>query len=84
MNFEYLECSPEEKQAYVEGYSAVSQFNLKSHKFLPNPYEHLGKNFDPLLWEAWEVGFNDAFDDEMKILSIIEEMSNGNENSNDD
>lgn len=75
--------SLEERQSYIEGYSAVTQFNLKSHKFLPNPYEHLGQSFDPLLWEAWEVGFNDAFEDEMKILSIIEELSNGQDKSID-
>lgn len=81
MNFEYLECSPEEKQAYVEGYSAVTQFNLKSHNFLPNPYSAFKES---LLWEAWEVGFNDAFDDEIQILGIIEGMSDGQENCLDD
>ena len=73
--------SPEERQAYVEGYSAVTQFNLKSHKFLTNPYAAFREE---LLWEAWEVGFNDAFNDEMLILSLIEEMTNGQENCNDD
>jgi hypothetical protein len=72
--------SPEERQAYVEGYSAVTQFNLKSHKFLRNPYDDINQQ---MLWEAWEIGFNDAFDDEMKILSIIEELSNDQENSSD-
>lgn len=68
--------SPKERQAYVEGYSAVTQYNLKSNKFLPNPYEFYGKEFDSLLWEAWEVGFNDAFEDEVNVTRIIEEMSN--------
>jgi len=73
--------SIEERQAYVEGYSAVNHYNLKSHKFLPNPYAAVT---EPLLWEAWEVGFNDAFDDEMNVLAIIEELTNGQENSTDD
>jgi hypothetical protein len=73
--------SVEERQAYVEGYCAVNQYNLKSHKFLPNPHSAFTEQ---LLWEAWEVGFNDAFEDEMSVLSIIEELSNGQENSNDD
>ena len=73
--------SIEERQAYVEWYCAVNQYNLKSHKFLPNPYDAFK---EPLLWEAWEVGFNDAFDDEINVLSIIEELTNGQENSNDD
>jgi hypothetical protein len=73
--------SIEERQAYVEGYSAVNHYNLKSNKFLPNPYAMFT---EPLLWEAWEVGFNDAFDDEIQVLSIIEELTNGQENSNDD
>jgi hypothetical protein len=73
--------SIEERQAYVEGYSAVNHYNLKSHKFLPNPYASVTEQ---LLWEAWEVGFNDAFDDEMNVLAIIEELTNGQENSTDD
>jgi len=64
--------SVEERQAYIEGYSAVTQFNLKSHKFLSNPYDDVKGQ---MLWEAWEVGFNDAFQDEMTVLRIIEEMS---------
>ena len=64
--------SVEERQAYIEGYSAVTQFNLKSHKFLSNPYDDVKEQ---MLWEAWEVGFNDAFQDEMTVLRIIEEMS---------
>ena len=75
--------SSEEKQAYFQGYCVVNQYNLKSHKFLPNPYAYAGFE-EPLLWEAWEVGFNDAFNDEMQILSLIGEMSDGQENSNDD
>jgi len=63
----------EERQAYVEGYSAVTQYNLKSNKFLPNPYND---KTDQFLWEAWEVGFNDAFEDEVNVTRIIEEMSN--------
>ena len=73
--------SIEERQAYVEGYSAVNHYNLKSHKFLPNPYNDIS---DQLLWEAWEVGFNDAFEDEINVYSLIEELSNGEENCNDD
>jgi len=71
----------QERQAYVEGYSAVTQYNLKSQKFLLNPYDDVKEQ---MLWEAWEVGFNDGFDDEMKVLSIIEEISDGYKNSNDD
>lgn len=73
--------SIEERQAYVEGYSIVNQFNLRSHKFPLNPYPAFK---EPLLWEAWEVGFNDAFDDEIQILGLIEEITDGEENSNDD
>jgi len=76
--------SLEERRAYVEGYSSVNQYNLKSRSFLPNPYEFLGREFDSLIWEAWEVGFNDAFGDEMQILSLIEEMTDGEENCNGD
>lgn len=61
-----------EREAYVQGYTAVNQNNLKSHKFLPNPYD---ERSEALIWEAWEVGFNDVFEDEMTILRIIEEMS---------
>ena len=50
----------DEKIAYVNGYSAVNEYNLRTHKFLPNPYSDKA---EPLLWEAWEVGFNDAFED---------------------
>jgi hypothetical protein len=61
-----------ERETYVQGYAAVNQHNLKSNKFLPNPYSEVT---EALLWEAWEVGFNDAFQDEMVVLRIIEEMS---------
>mgnify|MGYP006292049981 CR=1 FL=1 len=59
-----MEVSLDEKIAYVNGYSSVNEFNLKTNKFLPNPYN---ENKEPLLWEAWEVGFNDAFDDTLEL-----------------
>ena len=66
--------SSEERRAYVEGYSVVNQFNLKSHWQATEVPLNLYDAFkEPLLWEAWEVGFNDAFDDQMQILSLIEE-----------
>jgi hypothetical protein len=65
-----MEVSLDEKIAYVNGYSAVNELNLKTNKFLPNPYNEFK---EPLLWEAWEVGFNDAFEDVMETENETEE-----------
>ena len=64
----------EERQAYVQGYAAVNKHNVKFHSFLPNPYSEVT---EALLWEAWEVGFNDAFEDEVMVVRLIEGMHNG-------
>jgi hypothetical protein len=72
--------SSEEREAYIHGYDAVGHGNFKLDLFPRNPYDNVAES---LLWEAWEVGFNDSFEDEIKILRIIEELSNGQENSTD-
>lgn len=52
-----------EKEAYCYGYASVDYGVFELDIFPNNPY----CNFrETLLWEAWEVGFNDAFEDAVR------------------
>ena len=57
-----------EQQAYAMGYSAVENGVPTLDLFEDNPFDHIK---DMLLWEAWEIGFNDAFDDYVKYMKLM-------------
>ena len=52
--------SDDEKLAYCYGYGALDYGIIELDIFPDNPYCNIRET---LLWEAWEIGFNDAFDD---------------------
>ena len=60
------EPSPKEKNAYRLGYSVVNRKNIKNNYWTLNPF-----NIDreSLLWEAWEIGFNDAFNNQLERVN---------------
>ena len=51
--------TPEERSAYTYGFVAVDYGNLKTDRYPINPYDDIEQQN---LWEAWEIGFNDAFE----------------------
>jgi len=79
-NTEDLNYSPskEEREAYYFGYTAVDYGCMKLDLFPSNPYDLWFPRSQYLLWEAWEVGFNDGFEDKMEMLKITEEFRNDN------
>jgi hypothetical protein len=76
-----MEITKEERDAYCLGYTSVDYGCMVTDRYPTNPYDPLS---DDLLWEAWEVGFNDRFEDKVTVIRIIEDMHNGKKDSIDD
>ena len=60
--------SQAEKEAYINGYTAVGFGDIELDIFPQNPFND---RVDRLLWEAWEIGFNDAYEDEVTVINIV-------------
>jgi hypothetical protein len=66
--------SQAEREAYINGYSAIKFGDVRLDIFPENPFNDRA---DYLLWEAWEVGFNDAYEDEVTIINIVKGLTDG-------
>ena len=63
--------SRKEREAYKFGYNSA-QYELLGTGYIPkNPFDNIS---DMKLWEAWEIGYNDGFEDEVIHLNLIKEQ----------
>jgi hypothetical protein len=68
--------SKEEREAYYLGYTSVDYGCMKTDMFPMNPYDDLWfPRSEYLLWEAWEIGFNDGFNDKVSMIHTIESLT---------
>jgi len=70
--------SKEERFAYALGFTSVKFFDLKGI-FCgdnSNPYEKLWATPQEYrLWEAYEIGYNDGFNDEVEMINSRESLT---------
>ena len=61
----------DERDAYFMGRTAMEFGDFRHDKYPGNPYNDLKS---PTLFTAWEIGFNDALDEQIEIDNGINDI----------
>ena len=57
-----------EREAYYLGRTSLEYSDIKKNRFFNNPYDPVKETN---LYTAWEIGFNDGFEEEITAEIII-------------
>jgi len=60
-----------EREAYYLGRTSLEYSDIKTNMFFPNPYD---PKREANLFIAWEIGFNDGFEEEISTEIILNNL----------
>lgn len=60
-----------EREAYYLGRTSLEYSDIKINMFFPNPYD---PKQEKNLFVAWEIGFNDGFEEEISTEIILNNL----------